>query len=133
MKVVLDTNVLLSAILFGGIPGRILDAWRAGQVELVMSPDIVDEYVRVGERLNGRYPDVEIQPVVALVVQNATIVPSAPLPGAVCDDPDDDKFLACALASGTETVVSGDKKLRAVSGYEGISVLTPRQLVDRCL
>jgi len=133
VKVVLDTNVLLSAILFGGTPGRILDAWRAGQVELVMSPDIVDEYVRVGERLNGRYPDVEIQPVVALVVQNATIVPSAPLPGAVCDDPDDDKFLACALASGTDTVVSGDKKLRAVSGYEGINVLTPRQFVDRCL
>ena len=133
MRIVLDTNVLLSAILFGGTPGRILDAWRAGRVELVMSPDIVDEYVRVGERLNGRYPDVEIQPVVALVVQNATIVPSAPLPGAVCDDPDDDKFLACALASGTETVVSGDKKLRAVSGYERINVLTPRQLVDRCL
>jgi putative PIN family toxin of toxin-antitoxin system len=133
VRIVLDTNVLLSAILFGGTPGRILDAWRAGRVELVMSPDIVDEYVRVGERLNGRYPDVEIQPVVALVVQNATIVPSAPLPGAVCDDPDDDKFLACALASGTETVVSGDKKLRAVSGYEGINVLTPRQLVDRCL
>ena len=133
MRIVLDTNVLLSAILFGGTLGRILDAWRAGRVELVMSPDIVDEYVRVGERLNGRYPDVEIQPVVALVVQNATIVPSAPLPGAVCDDPDDDKFLACALASGTKTVVSGDKKLRAVSGYEGINVLTPRQLVDRCL
>ena len=133
MKVVLDTNVLLSAILFGGTPGRLLDAWRAGQVELVMSPDIVDEYVRVGERLNERYPDVEIQPIVALVVQNATMVPSVPLPGAVCDDPDDDKFLACALASGTETVVSGDKKLRAVSGYEGINVLTPRQLVDRCL
>ena len=101
--------------------------------QLGMSPDIVDEYVRVGERLNGRYPDVEIQPIVALVVQNATMVPSVPLRGAVCDDPDDDKFLACALASGTDTVVSGDKKLRAVSGYEGINVLTPRQFVDRCL
>jgi predicted nucleic acid-binding protein len=76
VRVVLHTNVLLSAILFGGIPGQILDAWRAGQVELVMSPDIVDEYVRVGERLNGRYTDVDIQPIVALVVQNATIVPS---------------------------------------------------------
>ena len=133
MKVVLDTNVLLSAVLFGGTPARILDAWRTGQVELVMSPDIVDEYVRVGERLNERYPDVDTQPIVALVVQNANIVPNASLPGAVCDDPDDDKFLACALASGTDIVVSGDKKLRAVSGYEGISVLTPRQFADRWL
>ena len=133
MRVVLDTNVLLSAILFGGTPGQILDAWRAGQVELVMSPDIVDEYVRVGERLNGRYPDVELQPIVALVAQNATIVPSTPLPAEVCDDPDDDKFLACALASSTDIIVSGDKKLRAVTGYEGVNVLTPRQFVDRWL
>jgi len=43
VRVVVDTNVLLSAILFGGTPGRILDAWRTGQVELVMSPDIVEE------------------------------------------------------------------------------------------
>ena len=133
MKVVLDTNVLLSAILFGGIPGRILDAWRAGQVELVMSPDIVDEYVRVGERLNGRYPDVEIQPVVALVVQNATIVPSAPLPGAVCDDPDDDKFLACASAGGVQAVVSGDKDLLSLSEFRNIPILTPRQFVESYL
>lgn len=130
MRVVLDTNVLLSAILFGGTPGRILDAWRAGQVEFVMSPDIVDEHVQVGERLSERYPDVEIQPIVTLLIQNATVVPTAPLPVTVCDDPDDDKFLACALASGTDIVVSGDKKLRAVSGYEGINVLTPRQFVD---
>lgn len=133
MRVVLDTNVLLSAILFGGTPGQILDAWRAGQVELVMSPDIVDEYVRVGERLNVRHPDVDVQPSMALIVQNATIVPNTPLPGAVCDDPDDDKFLACALVSGTDIIVSGDKKLRAVSGYEGVNVLTPRQFVDRWL
>jgi len=133
VRVVVDTNVLLSAILFGGTPGRILDAWRAGKVELVMSPDIVEEYVRVGERLNERYSDVEIQPIVALLVQNATIVPDTPLPGPVCDDPDDDKFLACALASGTDIVVSGDKKLRAVSGYEGVHVLTPRQFADRWL
>ena len=95
-----------------------------------MSPEIVDEYVRVGERLNGRYPNVDIQPIVELVVQNSKIVPSPPLPHAVCDDPDDDKFLACALASRTNIVVSGDKKLRAVSGYQGVSVLTPRQYTD---
>jgi putative PIN family toxin of toxin-antitoxin system len=133
VRVVLDTNVLLSAILFAGTPGRVLEAWRNGKVELVIAPDIVDEYVRVAERLEERYDNVEIQPIIALVVQNATLVPATWLPGPVCDDPDDDKFLACALSSGTDIVVSGDKKLRAVSGYEGINVLTPRQLVDRCL
>lgn len=90
-----------------------------------MAPDIVDEYVRVGERLEERHPNVDIQPIIALVVQPGTVVPTTLLPAPVCDDLDDDKFLACALTYGTEIVVSGDKKLRAVSGYEGISVLTP--------
>ena len=133
MRVVLDTNVLLSAILFAGTPGQILDAWRTGEVELVMAPDIVDEYVRVAERLEERYANVDIQPMIALVVQNATLVPTVHLPTPVCDDPDDDKFLACARGSRTNIVVSGDKKLCAVSGYEGIRVLTPRQFVDQHL
>lgn len=133
MRVVLDTNVLLSAILFGGTPGRILAAWRAGQLELVISPDIVEEYFEIGERLSKRYSDVDVQPILALIVQNAIIVPSNPLLEDVCDDPDDDKFLACALTASTEIVVSGDKHLRAVSGHEGISVLTPRQFADQFL
>jgi putative PIN family toxin of toxin-antitoxin system len=133
VRVVLDTNVLLSAILFTGTPGRILDAWRSGEVELVMAPDIVDEYVRVADRLEEHYAGVEIQPIIALFVQNATLVSTTFLQSPVCDDPDDDKYLACARASGTDTVVSGDKKLRAVSGYEGIRILTPRQFVDQCL
>ena len=133
MRVVLDTNVLLSAILFAGTPGRILEAWRTGKVELVLAPDIADEYVRVAERLEERYDDVEIQPIIALVIQNATLVSATRLPGPVCDDPDDDKFLACARASRTDIVVSGDKKLRATSGYEGIQVLTPREFIGQFL
>ena len=130
---VVDTNVLMSGILFGGTPGRILSAWRDGRVRVVMSPDIVDEYVRVAERLTDRYSGVDVQPILALIVQNTEVVPSSPLPDAICDDPDDDKFLACALAAGVELVVSSDKKLRAASGYEGIKVVTPRQFVDRWL
>ena len=133
MRVVLDTNVLLSAILFAGTPGRILEAWRTGKVELVLAPDIADEYVRVAERIEVRYDNVAIQSVTALVIQNATLVSATRLPSPVCDDPDDDKFLACAHASGADIVVSGDRKLRATSGYEGIQVLTPREFVDQFL
>ena len=55
------------------------------------------------------------------------------LEGQVCADPDDDKFLACALASGARIIVSGDKHLVDVSGYRGIEVLRPRAFVDRYL
>lgn len=59
MRVILDTNVLLSGVFFGGVPGRILAAWAAGQLELVLSPAILTEYRRVGADLARRYPDRE--------------------------------------------------------------------------
>ncbi len=52
---------------------------------------------------------------------------------SVCEDPDDDKFFACTLASGSRVIISGDKHLLRVSGYEGIEVLKPREFVDRFL
>ncbi len=55
------------------------------------------------------------------------------LPEPVCGDPDDDKFLACALAARADLIVSGGKKLLAVSGYEDVAVITPREFSDRWL
>ena len=133
MRIVLDTNVLMSGIFFGGVPGQILAAWREGRFELAVSPDITDEYVRVGERLAQRFAGIDVQVILDLIVRNAEIVPSTALPGPVCDDPDDDKFLACALAARVDLIVSGDKKLLAVSGYEDVAVATPREFSDQWL
>lgn len=129
----LDTNVLLSGIFFGGLPGRLLDAWQRGQLALVLSPAILTEYHRAGAELAARSPDTvtTLDPILALLAQAATIVNAPALPAAVSADPDDDKFLACALASRTPVIVSGDKHLLRVSGWSGIEVLTPRQLIDR--
>ena len=74
-----------------------------------------------------------MQRVLTLIVQNAEVVQASALPGPVCEDPDDDKFLACAVAANVEVIVSGDKKLRAASGYAGIRVATPRQFVDESI
>ncbi len=98
-----------------------------------MSPDIVDEYLRVGERLAQRFAGIDVQAVLELIIQNAEVTASAALPEPVCDDPDDDKFLACALAARADVIISGDRKLRAVSGYEGVAVATPREFLDRWL
>ena len=130
MRVVLDTNVIMSGVLFGGPPGRVLAAWRSGEVVLSTSPEIVEEYAATADVLAARYPSIELEPVVALIVKNAEISQCPPLPEQVCTDPDDDKFLACALAARAECVVSGDKALRRVSGYRGIAVVAPRQFVD---
>ena len=57
MRVVVDTNVLISGVFFGGVPSRILEAWRDEKFELVVSPGIVEEYRRVGEKLADQFPN----------------------------------------------------------------------------
>ena len=130
MRVVLDTNVLMSAVFFGGEPGKILNAWRAGEIVLVASAEIVEEYVATAEALSARYESMPLGPILALVVKHSELWQCPPLTEQVCTDPDDDKFLACALASGADFVVSGDKALRRVSGYHGVVVVSPGQFVN---
>lgn len=131
MKVVLDTNVFVSGVFFGGTPGRVLEAWRDGRAEVVLSREIIAEYVRVGEELAARFPGVDLGPALELLAVSTTLVDSTQLPEPVSRDPDDDKFLACALAAGADCVVSGDRDLLDVSPYEGVVVLTPRDFCNQ--
>ena len=133
MKFVLDTNVLISGIYFGGIPGKILEAWDARRFQLLVSTEILQEYLNVAERLADRYAGVEYESILGLIIQNAELVQPSKLPEPVSTDPDDDKFLACALAGESTTIVSGDSDLINVSGYCGIEVLTPKAFVSECL
>ncbi len=66
-------------------------------------------------------------------MHTATIVDAPALAEQVSADPDDDKFLSCALAARTPLIVSGDKHLLRVSGWSGITIVTPRQCTDRYL
>ncbi len=133
MKVVRDTNVLISGIFFSGPPAEILKSWRDGTIQLALSPDIIDEYFDVAARLAGKFPSIEISPILSLIVTRSEITEPAPLSYQVCEDPDDDKFLACALASKSKTIISGDKGLLRVTGYQGIAVVTPRAFIEQYL
>ena len=130
MRVILDTNIFISGIFFGGLPLKILQSWRNQKITIVISPEILAEYIRVGEILNKKYPTIDLTPFISLVAVNTEICNPRPLKVQVCTDPDDDKFLACAIRSNTEIIVSGDKALLAVSGYRGITVTTPRAFYD---
>lgn len=74
MKVVLDTNVFISGIFFTGPPFRILSAWRDGDVKIVISAEILDEYRRVGIALAEQFPDINIRPILELVAGEAETV-----------------------------------------------------------
>jgi len=133
VRVVLDTNVLISGIFFSGPPYEILNAWRNQQIGLVVSAEILEEYRGVGQRLARKYPGVEVGSFLALVAVHGEFVDAPPLTESVCDDPTDDKFFACAIASGCTIIVSGDKHLHRANGYGGITVLSPRSFVEKYL
>jgi len=133
LKVVMDTNVFVSGVFFSGSPYQILKAWQSGEFELVVSQEILDEYQRVGEILAEERHTVDLNPILNFVIEHAKVYRPAKLKEPVCEDPDDDKFIACALASGSGVIISGDKHLLKVSGYQGIEILKPREFVDRYL
>lgn len=133
MRIVLDTNVLISGIFFSGPPYIILKAWRDGAIQLLISPDIFQEYHRVAEELSVQFPEIDISDVLDLLLVKAEMVNAGPLPRQVCADADDDKFIACAAAGSSRIIVSGDKHLLDVSPYRKIEVIKPRQLVDKYL
>jgi len=133
VKVVLDTNVFISGVFFSGPPYRILEAWRDDKIQLVISAEILEEYGRVGEILAEDHPEIDLSPWIELVIQKASLFSAPPLAEGVCKDPEDDKFLACALASESSVIVSGDKHLLDVSGYQGLEIQKPRTFLEKYL
>jgi len=130
VKAILDTNVVISGIFFGGVPQAVLEAWADGKFELCLSPLIFDEYLRTCDRLAESNPGLAHLEVLATLVGNGTLIPDPSEVAEVSADPDDDKFMACAR-SCEAIVVSGDQHLLDVSGWEGVEVLNPRDFLTR--
>ncbi len=130
MRVVLDTNVLISGIFFSGPPAQILTAWQAEKIQIVVSTEIIEEYWRVGERLAQKYIGIDIEPTLGLIIKNAELIQAPPLSGQISRDPHDDKFIACALAGNVGFIISGDNDLLTIASYREVQVLTPRAFLS---
>ena len=130
MKVILDTNVLVSGIFFKGPPYRIFQIWKKGQIDIVISHEILEEYRRVIQDVSTQFSHIDISNLFEMITLKAHFTLSLALHSQLCDDPDDDKFFSAAIASKTSIIVSGDKHLLDKSGYSGIIVLKPRNFLD---
>ncbi|MBI5598400.1 MAG: putative toxin-antitoxin system toxin component, PIN family [Deltaproteobacteria bacterium] len=133
MKVVVDTNVIISGIFFSGPPYEILNAWRDKRLQIVFSPAIVDEYQRVEKELGKQFSEIDIEPFMELLMIEGHLINAPLLLNLVCKDPDDEKFIACAIASQTKIIISGDKHLLNVSGHKGIEIIRPRLFIEKYL
>lgn len=133
MNIVLDTNVFISGIFFSGPPSDILKAWGKQKIQIIISQEILDEYNRVAHELSSKYPSVDIVPIIEFLTIHGEFVDTRHIEISICEDPDDNKFIECAIESSCSIIVSGDKHLLKLSGYRDINVLTPKYFVENYL
>jgi hypothetical protein len=129
MKVVIDTNVFVSSF-FGGNPKKIIDLWRDEKITLCLSNGILDEYIDVLQRV-GLKEEEEIEELLSLFAKGFNILFTTKTPKikAVKDDPDDDKFIECAVGLKAEVLITGDRAIKTLGEYMGIKILTPQQFL----
>jgi len=129
IKVVLDTNVFVSSY-FGGNPRKVVDLWKTGEVIFCISRPIIDEYIEVLRRL-GLQDEKELGELLGLFARGFHVVFTAETPELhiVEDDPDDNKFIECAVALKADFIISGDKALTAIHDYMGIRIVNPKEFI----
>lgn len=133
MRVVLDTNILLSALIVRGTPpDQLYLAWRAGRFDLVSTERQLDELNQVSRRpfFRARMRPAEAGRMVNDVRRLAVMCDSLPAVDA-SPDPDDNYLLAVAIVAGAHYIVTGDKSdLLALKRYRGTSIVTARTMVE---
>jgi len=134
MRVVLDTNVIISSTLIrGGNEDRILRAFQRGAFSLVLSPAILEELARAlgYERIRTLQwmTDAEVGVFLETLAQASIFVPGRVAVRA-SRDPDDDKFLAAAVEGRARYVVSGDRDLLTLKNYRGIRIVRPAEFLE---
>lgn len=124
LGVVLDTNVLVSALGFGGPPLEVLFRTFGGEVRLLASEATLDELERVMHYDRLPFTETDRVQYLAILRREADIVtPDNSV--EVARDSDDDKFLDVALEGDADYLVSGDDDLLSIDSYEGIAIITP--------
>jgi putative PIN family toxin of toxin-antitoxin system len=130
IKVVLDTNVLISSILFKGELAGIVDLWKRGTIVPVVSRETFHEFRTVLGYPKFRLTKDEMKAIIEEeVLPFFEIVAITAEVSGVCEDPDDDKFIACALSASADYIVSGDKELCDVDRYKSVRIITASQLL----
>lgn len=129
---VIDTNVVISAILFGGTPGELVDFWKTGRITPLISEEIMKEYIRVLAYPKFELSEEEINFIVHHeILPFFKVVKSKTGLSIIKNDPDDDKFIQCAETGNATTIISEDNHLLALKSYKDIEILTPTQFLQK--
>jgi hypothetical protein len=131
-RIVVDTNVLVSGLLFGGVPGRIIDLGGQGRLRIIATRSILQEYIRVLAYPKFKLTKAEIRGLLnEVILPLVEAVRVGTVPAVIGADPSDDKFLAVAAAGSAAAIVSGDRHLLALKTYRGIRIETAVAFLER--
>lgn len=132
VRVVLDTNVFVSALLFQGETGKLVRWWQKGEIVPVVTRETYEELVTV-----LRYPKFQLSAEEIKTVMNEEVLPYIEVievtqtANGISPDPEDDKFLSCAISGKVTNLVTGDKGLLSMGGYRGTRVIGVREFIKR--
>lgn len=131
MRAIIDTNVLVSGLLWHNAPHALLEHVRNGVLALVISPALLAELADVIGR--PKFDSILVRSNTSRsrtldeLRRLAEVIEPPPLPQPVCRDPDDDAVLACALAAQADLIVSGDRDLLVLNEHQGVRIVTAAQ------
>lgn len=132
MRIVIDTNVLISGVFFGGFPRRILSSIVHQRITACATAEIINEYEEiVQEMIDRKQGHVNRAILTPLIKAMEIIEPVTQV--EICRDPDDDKFLGCAKDACAFYIVSGDKDLLVLEHYEDIQIVTAKVFCEKYL
>ena len=130
LRLVIDTNILISSF-FGGNPKEVIDLWRRGSALLCFTQEVLEEYLRVMARLPIA-PETKSRLVAILQEKrNLELVTPSKHHAVIREDPEDDKFIDCAVEAKADYIISGDEHLLRVKAYRGIPICSPKEFLQR--
>lgn len=132
MKIVIDTNVVASGVFFGGDPRKVIEAVSSGELDAYATVEITEEYQETVDKLLGKYEArFDKDGLSRFSMKLNVIEPETHV--EICRDPDDDKFISCAVDSRSLYIVSGDKDLLTIGSYEDVEIITARDFCKKYL
>ncbi len=129
MRIVIDTNVVASAVFFGGRPEELLRKVLNHEVSAVATEEIIEEYQKtlnyLAEKCKGKSTVLSAVPIISameLILSDTRV--------DICRDPDDNKFISCALDGRCFYIVSGDKDLLTIKNHLGVQIVTVAEFLE---
>ena len=132
MRIVIDTNVLISGVFFGGFPRKILSAVVGQRITACATTEIINEYEEIVQEMINRKQGHINRAILSPLIRTMKIIePVTHI--EICRDPDDNKFLECAKDSHALYIVSGDKDLLVIEKFENIQIVTAKIFFEKYL